>query len=329
MKAARDLAVVGLGELLWDELPKGRRLGGAPANFAVMASRLGVHGIIASRLGEDERGDAALGLLATLPVDSRFLQSDPQRASGSVSVTVADGQPEYEIRAPVAWDALELTPAWLELAGRADAVCWGTLAQRDARSEETIHGFLTATRAECLRVFDVNLRAPFFTAEAVVRSLARATLLKLNDGEMPQLLALASLPAATEYRPEDDAARAGALTTDARRVLAVNPGIELVAITLGEHGSLLVARDAAMRHRGIETKVVDTVGAGDAFTAALAVHRLMGKSLAVQSEAANRWGSWVAGQTGAMPALGEEMREAIEQEIEAAAEESARRGAEA
>ena len=329
MRAARDLAVVGLGELLWDELPKGRRLGGAPANFAVMASRLGVHGIIASRLGEDERGDAARSLLATLPVDSRFVQSDPQRASGSVSVTVSDGQPEYEIHAPVAWDALELTPAWLELAARADAVCWGTLAQRDARSEETIHGFLAATRADCLRVFDVNLRAPFFTAEAVVRSLARAKLLKLNDGEMPHLLSLANLRSATEYLPEDDAARAEALTADARRLLAVNPGIELVAITLGEHGSLLVTRGAVMRHRGIETKVVDTVGAGDAFTAALAVHRLLGKSLAVQSEAANRWGSWVAGQTGAMPGLGEEMRDAMEQEIEASAEKTAREDGEA
>ncbi len=320
MKAPRDMAVVGLGELLWDELPEGRRLGGAPANFAVMAARLGVRGIIASRLGDDEPGEAARKLLRELPVDSRFLQTDAERASGSVSVTIADEQPQYVIHAPVAWDELELTPAWLELAARADAVCWGTLAQRDARSEETVHGFLAATHMGCLRIFDVNLRAPFFTAEAVTRSLKRATVLKLNDGEMPQLLSLAGLSLATEYLPEDDAARAKALTADARRLLVTYAQLELVAITLGEHGSLLVTRDELVRHRGVATKVVDTVGAGDAFTAALAVHRLLGKSLAVQSEAANLWGSWVAGQSGAMPALDEATRAAMERRIESAPE---------
>ncbi len=114
---------------------------------------------------------------------------------------------------------------------------------------------------------------------------------------------------------------ARALAADARRLLGANPGIALVAVTLGEHGSLLVTRDEVVRHRGIETKVVDTVGAGDAFTAALTVHRLLGKSLAVQSEAANRWGSWVAGQSGAMPSLSEAERTAVERTIKASAAE--------
>ncbi len=318
--AARELAVVGLGELLWDELPGGRRLGGAPANFAVMASRLGVHGAIASRLGSDERGDAARAVLGALPVDSRFLQTDAERPTGSVSVSLKNGQPQYVIHAPVAWDALSWTPAWAELAARADAVCWGTLAQRDSRSAQTIHSFLAATRPECLRIFDVNLRAPFYTAEVVERSLARATLLKLNDAEMPSLLWLAGLGSATEYRPDSDEERAEALVASARRLLASYGATELVAITLGAEGSLLVTREAVVRHRGIACSVVDTVGAGDAFTAALAVHRLRGNSLRAQSEAANRWGAWVASQAGAMP----ELQPATRKEVEAAIREATR-----
>ncbi len=308
MKQLRDLAVVGLGELLWDELPGGRRLGGAPANFAVMASRLGVHGVVASRVGRDEPGKAARTLLAGFPVDTRFLQEDSERPTGSVSVTIHDGQPAYAIHAPVAWDALALTPAWEQLAARADAVCWGTLAQRDACSEQTIQTFLAATRPACLRVFDINLRAPFYTAEAVTRSLAQATLLKLNDAEMPHLLSLASLPVASLQGP---AQLMGAAST----LLAAYANLQLVAITLGAHGSLLVSRDRAVRHAGVATVVVDTVGAGDAFTAALTVYRLRGASLTAQSEAANRWGAWVASRPGAMPELPPETLATIEEQI--------------
>ena len=322
MKAARDFAVVGLGELLWDELPAGRRLGGAPANFAVMAARLGAHGIIASRLGEDEPGTAARALLGTLPADARFLQIDGERTTGTVSVAIEAGQPRYTIHAPVAWDALALTPAWLELAGRADAVCWGTLAQRSAISAETIHGFLAATRQDCLRIFDVNLRAPFFTAEAVTRSLARATLLKLNESEMPQLLALAGLPAAKEDRGSGRPGaltRSEALTMNARQLLSAYKTIELVAITLGAEGSLLITRSTVLSHPGVQATVADTVGAGDAFTAALAVSTLRGESLAVRSEAANRWGAWVASQSGAMPEFSRETASRIAQQIHDAA----------
>ena len=325
MKAARDFAVVGLGELLWDEFPAvpaasgprlgggpDRRLGGAPANFAVMAARLGVHGILASRLGADEAGERARALLARMPVDTRFLQTDPALPTGSVTVAMQHGQPSYTIHAPVAWDALELSPEWRELAARADAVCWGTLAQRDARAEQAIHGFLAATRPDCLRIFDINLREPFFTAEIVTRSLAKATLLKLNDSEMPHLLSLANLPAAADLPDGNDDTAAAELTAAAHRLLAEYGNLQVVAVTLGAHGSLLITRDVALRHRGIAVEVADTVGAGDAFTAALAVHCLLGLPLAVQSEAANRWGGWVASQAGAMPELAPETLRAME-----------------
>jgi fructokinase len=314
---ARDMAVVGLGEILWDELPGGKRLGGAPANFAVMASRLGAHGVIASRLGDDDAGREARSLLAALPADTRFLQTDPVLPTGRVSVTLAGGQPEYVIHEPSAWDALVLTPEWLELAARADAVCWGSLGQRQSISRATIKGFVEATREDCLRVFDVNLRQQFATEQAVRASLQQATLLKLNDGEMPLLCALAGLGAATPFPSGSapDAARDEAFQRDAHRLLAAFPGLQLVAITLGDAGSLLVSAEEAIRHRGVTTIVVDTVGAGDAFTASLVTHRLAGASLAVQSEAANRWGAWVASQAGAMPALDAETYARIERTI--------------
>ena len=308
MTGPRNLIVVGLGELLWDELPGGHRLGGAPANFAVMASRLGAHGCIASRLGSDEPGKAARALLAGLPVDTRSLQQDTTLPTGRVSVHFDQGQPAYEIHAPVAWDNLQATPEWQQLVQKADAVCWGTLAQRDPRSEQTIHTLVAAARPDCLRIFDVNLRAPFFTAAHVTRSLAQATLLKLNDGEMPHLLALAGLPDAGGTTPE-------ALTHGAHELLAACPNLDLVTTTLGAHGSLVVTREEVLRHPGVPVQVADTVGAGDAFTAALAIYRLRGGSLRVQSEAANRWGSWVASQPGAMPPLPQATRDEIEEQI--------------
>lgn len=321
-RGLRDLAVVGLGELLWDLLPGGRQLGGAPANFAVMASRLGAHGIIASRIGEDELGRTALEMLGSMPVDTRYLQQDNAQPTGSVSVELAGGQPYYTIHEPVAWDFLELTPAWRELAGRADAVCFGGLAQRSARSREAIHAFLAATRPECVRVFDVNFRKPFVSEDAVRASLKRATILKLNDGEMPDLLALAGLPQAAEGESEADQVRVDWLAHSAKRLLETWP-MRLVAITLGAHGSLLVTREHVARHPGVAAKVADTVGAGDAFTAALTTYYLQVDSLDAQgltilNEAGNRWGSWVASQAGAMPRLPDEVRERIGAEIAAA-----------
>ena len=323
-RGLRDKAIVGLGELLWDLLPGGRQLGGAPANFAVMASRLGAHGIIASRTGEDDLGRAALELLGSMPVDIRYLQQDSAQPTGSVSVELVGGQPYYTIHEPVAWDFLELTPAWRELAGRADAVCFGGLAQRRAQTRETVHAFLAETRPECVRVFDVNFRKPYVTEEVVRASLKRATILKLNDGEMPDLLQFAGLPQAPEGESEADQVRVDWLAHSAQRLLEAWP-MRLVAITLGAHGSLLVTREHVARHPGIATKVADTVGAGDAFTAALTTYYLQvaggldAAALALLNEAGNRWGSWVASQAGAMPQLPDEVRERISGEIAAAA----------
>ena len=287
--------IVGLGELLWDLLPSGERMGGAPANFAVMASRLGNRGVIASRLGVDDWGERARGVLGTLPADISFLQTDLVQPTGTVGVEIADDEPHYVIHEPVAWDFLEWTPEWQALAVQADAVCFGSLAQRAEVSRATILQFVAATRPECVRVFDVNLREPFFSADIIAESLAAATIFKLNELEVPQVLGMLG----SELRVgEDEDSLRGA----AEWLLARYP-MTLVAITLGADGSLLVTRESAHRRRGIHGTVVDTVGAGDAFTAALVDSYLSGASLARMNEAGNRWGAWVASQPGAMPEL--------------------------
>lgn len=300
--------IVGIGELLWDLLHEGRQLGGAPANFTVMSARLGNHGVVASRIGADELGNAARLLLQTTPVDSTFLQTDAAYPTGSVSVTIEDGQPEYVIHEPAAWDFLELTPEWRTLAGSTDAVCFGTLAQRSERARETIRSFVASTGESCVRVFDVNLRTPFFSASVLQDSLRLATLVKLNDAEMPQVLTLTGL--SNETRTDEAALLAGA-----RLLLAAFP-LRMVCVTMGAHGSLLVTPREHHRHHGIAAKVADTVGAGDAFTAALVCYYLQGAPLAVLNEAGNRWGSWVASQPGAMPPLPEETYQTITRAIQ-------------
>jgi fructokinase len=308
-ESTKQRVVAGLGEILWDLLPEGARLGGAPANFAVMAGRLGNRAVVASRVGADALGKQARETLDSLPVESGLLESDQEYATGTVTVEFRDGEPEYTIHEPVAWDRLALTPEWQELARTADAVCFGTLAQRAHVSRTAILGFLDETRRECVRVFDVNLRAPYWSGEVLRDSLGRATILKLNAGELPLVLSgTGACPYPTEAQDDDEALRG------ARRLLERYP-MELVCITLGARGSLLVTREKHDRHAGLATKVKDTVGAGDAFTAALTHYYLEGAPLAVLNEAGNRWGAWVASQAGGMPPMRAETLEGMAREI--------------
>jgi fructokinase len=306
--------IVGLGELLWDLLPEGKQLGGAPANFSVMAARLGNRAVIASRLGDDPLGCEARGYLEMLPAEVDCIQKDPQHPTGSVSIKLKDGQAEYVFHAPVAWDFLEFTPEWKALAARAEAVCFGTLAQRDATSRKSIHEFLAATRRDCVRVFDVNLRKPFYSRGVLEDSLNKTTVLKLNDAEVPEVLRLLKLEGSDPgvgTTPDPQTLRRGA-----HRLLS-EFGLQLVCVTMGGCGSLLVTGETSDTHPGVSVQVADTIGAGDAFTAALTSYYLKGAPLPVLNEAGNRWGSWVASQSGAMPPLDDQVRTRIEQEIAA------------
>lgn len=300
--------IVGMGELLWDLLPTGPRLGGAPANFTVMAGRLGNHAVILSRIGRDDLGRKAVDLLDPQPVDAGKLQIDTAHETGRVTVALKDGQPEYTIHEPAAWDFLELSDEWVQLAERADAICFGSLAQRSLDSRQTVQTLAAQTSASCVRIFDVNLRTPFYSSEVLQESLELATVVKMNDAELPLVLRLLGLPCA-----EDPAAE---LRRGAEALLAEFPTLQLVAITRGGYGSLLVKRDQWHQHPGIPVKVADAIGAGDAFTAALAHYMLRGAGLSTLNEAGNRWGAWVASQSGAMPALSDSVRTHISAAIE-------------
>ncbi len=300
--------IVGLGELLWDVLPDGPRLGGAVSNFAVMAARLGNRGVIATRVGTDALGREAMGLLQKTPVETGFVQEDFSRVTGTVTVALEAGQPHYTIHEPVAWDFLEFTPHWLALAEQADAVCFGSLAQRSPASRRTIESFLHETQPGCVRVFDVNLRPPFFTAEVVERSLELATIFKLNADEMPHVLSLLDFPDGSSTAPDS-------LLNSARQIIDQFP-VQLVAITLGAQGSLLITRNEVDRHPGYAAELVDAVGAGDAFTAAITHFYMRGASLHQLNVAGNRWGSWVASRAGAMPELSDDERDRVMKQIE-------------
>jgi fructokinase len=301
--------ILGIGELLWDILPAGPQLGGAPANFTVMAARLGNHAAILSRIGRDDLGRNAIKVLDPLPVDSSHIQIDPLHETGRVTVTLENGQPEYVIHQPAAWDSLELSDEWLQLAERANAICFGSLAQRSIESRQTIQTLAAQTSSVCVRVYDVNLRPPFYSGEIVQESLELATVVKMNDAEVPHVLALLGLPLNEE--PASTRLRIGA-----ERLLSEFPTLQMVAITCGSGGSLLVTRDEWHRHPGVAVQVADTIGAGDAFTAALTHYLLRGADLATLNEAGNRWGSWIASQSGAMPPLPEEVRFRLAETIE-------------
>lgn len=294
--------ILGIGELLWDLLPEGPRLGGAPANFTVMAGRLGNHASILSRIGRDDLGRKAVALLDPLPADASLLQVDPVHETGRVTVAFEAGQPHYTIHEPAAWDALELTDEWVQLAERADAICFGSLAQRARETRHTIQTLTAQTSGSCVRIFDVNLRQPFYSGEVIQESLELATVVKMNDAEVPLVLGLLGLP--MEDGP-------GGLRIGAERLLAEFPSIDMVAVTRGGHGSLLVRREEWHEHPGVPVKVEDTIGAGDAFTAAMTHYLLQGADLVTLNEAGNRWGGWVASQSGAMPPLSREVKAGI------------------
>ena len=311
--------ILGIGELLWDIVPDGMRLGGAPANFAVMAGRLGNHAAILSRIGRDDLGRQAIDRLDPMPVETGFLQADQLHETGRGTGSLEGGEPHYTIHEPAAWDFLELSDEWIQLAARADAICFGSLAQRNRQARQTIQTLAAEASAKCIRVFDVNLRAPFYSAEVLQESLELATVVKMNDVEAPLVLDLLDLAIEEAPVTGETLSTPEYLRAAAERLLAEFPSLQLVAATRGSRGSLLVTRDEWNEHPGFPVKVADGIGAGDAFTAAITHYMLRGAGLATLNEAGNRWGGWMASQSGAMPALPDAVRDAITSAIESTA----------
>jgi fructokinase len=288
-----NFTVVGLGELLWDLFPKGKQLGGAPANFAYISSLLGDHGVVASRIGMDALGDEAKRRFQHFRLPTDFLQLDSTHPTGTVKVLVdSAGQPQYEITENVAWDFLELTSEWRALAAQASAISFGSLAQRSTASRRTILDFLAAARSSAVRIFDVNLRQSFYSPEILADSARRANIMKLNHDELPMVMELLGAPKSVALK--------GEMKTGTQWLLQAT-GAQLICVTRGGGGSLLVTPSASHEHPGFSVRIQDTVGAGDAFAAALVHHFLRGAPLSAMNEAANRMGAWVASCAGAMP----------------------------
>lgn len=245
--------VLCVGEVLWDALPAGLFLGGAPLNVARNLRTHGVATSVLSRVGADRLGEEAVGRVVREGVGADLIQVDADRPTGFVRVRLDDpGSPSFEIVEDVAWDAIEATGAALERAARADAIVFGTLAQRAPVSRATIERLWAATDAR--KVYDVNLRPPCCDRETVRRSLEAADLVKLNEAEFDRLGEWFGLEG-------DDRRRAGAL--------AGSFDCDVVCVTRGERGAALWHRDRWSEHPGFRVRVRDTVGAGDAFLAAL------------------------------------------------------------
>jgi fructokinase len=284
----QPLTIVGLGELLWDLLPSGRQLGGAPANFAYISNLLGDTGIVASRIGADELGNDIRESLAAFALTDDFLQVDDEHATGTVKVKLdAGGQPDFQITCPAAWDYLQWSESLHRLAQSADAICFGSLAQRSPESRQTIRTFLQSLRPDAAKVFDVNLRQAFYSAEVLADSMSRATIVKLNHAELPKVAALLQLPGEDPHSFCESALE--------------RFNSSLICVTRGEQGSLLAEKDGLYEHPGYRVSVRDAVGAGDAFTAGLVHQILHGASLEEANDFANRMGAWVASCSGAMP----------------------------
>lgn len=286
--------VIGMGEVLWDLLPEGRKMGGAPANFAYHAAQFGFPGRIVSAVGDDEPGDQMTEEFRRLGLESEIARVP--YPTGWVGISLdPEGVPRYEFPEEVAWDNIPFTPRLEELARATRAVCFGTLAQRSPVSRATIGRFLDAMPREegRYRIFDINLRQQFYTELTILRSLERCDLLKINDEELEVLGRMLALPGG------------GA---EARcRALADRYGVGTTILTCGARGSYVFAPGETSFLPTPQVEVADTVGAGDSFTASFTAALLRGKPVAEAHRLAVDVSAWVCTQHGAMPRLPEEL----------------------
>jgi fructokinase len=286
--------LVGVGEVLWDLLPGGRQLGGAPANFAYHACALGAEAWVVSRVGRDELGRELLGRLQQFGLHTEAVEEDPAAPTGTVSVEVtAEGQPRFTIHQGVAWDRLSGEAAGRRAVAAADAVCFGTLAQRSEVPRRSIRALLRAAPAGSLRILDVNLRQDYYSREILEKSLALTNVLKVNETELARLAEMFGLPGDEQGQVAE---------------LAQHFRLQTVAYTRGEAGSLLHSEGQWSERPGEPVPLADTVGAGDAFTTALALGLLAGWPLDVVHRRASAVAAYVCSQPGGTPELPAELR---------------------
>lgn len=279
------LQVIGLGEVLWDMLPEGKRCGGAPANVIYHLGKMGIRGAVVSAVGNDPLGDELLGFLSGKGLDISFITRN-ELSTGQVNVALTDGIPSYDIAYPSAWDAICVPDALKpELSGVSAAV-FGTLAQRDGRSRSAIRSVLAALPDSCWKLFDINLRQQFYDGPMVCDSLELADVLKINNEELPVVADLLGL---TGSRDEVTAG------------LMKRWNLRYVILTLGADGSMLYdGTKCSVFPAGKCTKVEDTVGCGDAFLAAWCGAMLHGKTPEQAMQAGSELAARVAEHRGAL-----------------------------
>ena len=310
--------VVSFGELLWDLLPGGAELGGAPSNFGYRMNTFGHEAIIVSRVGDDELGRSALEMLRSKGLNTEYIQVDSRHPTGTVDVNVsASGEPDFKIVPNVAYDFIEFTPALEKLAAGADCVCFGTLIQRSEGSRVALYRFLDAARS-AKKVLDLNLRRNCYNTETIKESLRRADILKLNESELIELASLLQIESVDPIANLNDQVAFFA------QMIAGKFDLEVCIVTRGGEGSLALKfahADEGSRHTHTTTivphpaylvTVQDTCGSGDAFTAAFIHQYLDGKGIEVCSAYGNALGALVAQRRGGMaPVTKNEIEEMI------------------
>ena len=282
--------IVGFGEVLWDLLPEGKQLGGAPANFAYHAGRLGGHSCVVSAVGKDTLGAEVLNRLEQ--EDLHYLCKSVDYPTGTVEVSLdAQGVPNYEIKEGVAWDHIPFTRELANLATETQALCFGSLAQRNEHTRHTLRSFLNfmPKGKGIYKVFDINLRQHFYTREIIEESLDICNILKINDEELEvvrQLLGYGDIP-----------------TEALCRKILTDYELEILILTCGTQGSSIFTPTQASHLPTPKVEVADTVGAGDAFTAAFVTALLQGKDIPACHRLAVDISAYVCTQSGAMPEM--------------------------
>ena len=289
--------VVGLGEVLWDVLPEGKKLGGAPANFAYHAGQfLGSDNTIAiSALGEDKLADETIEALREHGLND--LMPKVPYPTGTVQVQLDEqGIPTYDIKENVAWDNIPFDDDIRQIARNCRAVCFGSLAQRNVVSRETIHKFLDETPADCVKIFDINLRQQFYTQEVIRESLQRCNVLKINDEELVLIGRMFGYP--------------GLDIENKCWLILGKYNLDMLVLTCGTNGSYVFTPGQMSFQETPKVEVADTVGAGDSFTGSFCAAILSGKPVAEAHRLAVQVSAYVCTQNGAMPTLPDEFKKA-------------------
>lgn len=281
--------IVGIGEIVWDMLPAGKQLGGAPVNFVYFAKQLGADAVPVSAVGSDELGEETVCKLTDAGLNPRLIQRNGLPTSRVLITLDSHGIPNYEIVEGVAWDAIEYTDEAAQAVSKADAICWGSLAQRSEKSRSAILKLIDRAKEDCLKVFDINIRQHYYSKDTICESLKRADILKLNEDELPLVSDILGLDGSDEQKIHS---------------LIVDWSLQSVIFTQGARCSEIFGRDGLMSH--IDTprvKVTDTVGAGDSFTAAYITCRMNGKSVTEAHGTAVRISAFVCTMNGAINPL--------------------------